>query len=159
MRAVTFAFCIVSGLVCTSIAQAEELHPKPSLSPQQVVETVLNALANNDQPFPDAGIETTFRFAAPSNKQVTGPIERFKILVKNDTYRDLIGHERYEIAKSVVGEFSAYVPVSLWTEDGRNVGFMFRLGKQSQEPYEGVWMTEAVFPIDIKKAKIPGVSA
>ena len=52
----------------------DPLLPRPSsaLQPGDVVEIVIDALANNDYPFPDAGIETTFNFASPANKAQTG---------------------------------------------------------------------------------------
>jgi hypothetical protein len=49
--------------------------PQPSaeLAPQDVVRIVVNALSNNDEPYADAGIETTFSFASPANKVIPGP--------------------------------------------------------------------------------------
>ena len=56
--------------------------PKPELTPEQVVEIQVEALRKNDVPTPDAGIATTFRFASPGNRKVTGPLERFAPIVK-----------------------------------------------------------------------------
>ena len=54
-------------------SQLADLVPRPELSPQQVVQYQVDALQQNDDPKSDAGIERAFRFASPSNKQVTGP--------------------------------------------------------------------------------------
>jgi len=46
--------------------------PRPSveLEPQDVVKIVAEALSNNDEPYANAGIETTFSFASPANAAV-----------------------------------------------------------------------------------------
>ena len=51
--------------------------PNAELQPGDVVQIVINALASNDFPYRDAGIETTFNFASPSNKLQTGPLQNF----------------------------------------------------------------------------------
>ena len=63
--------------------QAAIPQPEVGLEPQDVVRIVINALANNDKPFADAGIATTFAFASPANKVNTGPLERFTRMVKS----------------------------------------------------------------------------
>ena len=67
----------VRGTVPESTAKAELPQPALNLEPAEIVRIVINALANNDDPYPDAGIETTYNFASPSNKANTGPLERF----------------------------------------------------------------------------------
>jgi hypothetical protein len=57
-------------------AQVADLTPRPELSPEQVVQYQAEALQHNDEPKTDAGIERAFRFASPSNKQMTGPLEK-----------------------------------------------------------------------------------
>ena len=140
---------IFSLMLNSAAVSAAEVQPGPQFSPREVVEIVLDALSENDTPSSDAGIELTFRFAAPSNRQVTGPIERFATMVKSEAYRDLINHERYQIGEIRQSDSRAFVPVVLSSNDGRTVAFMFRLGKQADEPYEGAWMTEAVYPVSV----------
>lgn len=51
--------------------------PSPDLSPDQVVRIQLDAMARNDEPAPDSGIATAFKFASPENQAQTGPLDRF----------------------------------------------------------------------------------
>ena len=67
----------------THLPQTE---PDPSLSPQDVVSIQIEALQHNDTPYVDRGIEVTFNFASPTNKRVTGPLERFKAMVRNSRW-------------------------------------------------------------------------
>ena len=70
---------VAAPVGATHLPQTE---PDPSLSPQDVVSIQIEALQNNDTPYEDRGIEITFNFASPTNKRVTGPLERFKVMVR-----------------------------------------------------------------------------
>ena len=63
----------------------------------EVVKIQLRSLKNNDEPFENAGIEQTWEFAHPNNQRVTGPLERFKNMMKTDSYSMLINHKSHEI--------------------------------------------------------------
>ena len=124
--------------------------PKPSLElePQDVVRIVIHALANNDFPFADAGIATTFGFASPANRRNTGPLGRFTRMVKSFPYGVMVGHERSEFGEVVYVGDNAYQIVVLTGADGRKYGFAFRLSRQRDGVYAGMWMTDAVWPVD-----------
>ena len=122
--------------------------PNTSLQPGEIVRIVIDALANNNNPYPDAGIETTFNFASPANKVNTGPIERFISMVKGPVFGVMINHKQSEFSEVVLTENRAYQMVRLLTRDGVAAHFAFRLGLQSEGEYQGMWMTEAVWPID-----------
>src|SRR3984957_18998229 len=97
IAAVSFLFLI--SVLASGLAQVADLKPKPELSPEQVVQYQAEALQHNDEPKPDAGIERAFRFASPSNKQVTGPVENFARIVKSPAYAPLLNNE----SSSIVG--------------------------------------------------------
>jgi hypothetical protein len=81
--------------------QAAIPQPEVGLEPQDVVRIVINALANNDKPFADAGIATTFAFASPANKVNTGPLDKFTQMVKNDVYGIMVDHIESNFSKVV----------------------------------------------------------
>ena len=66
----------------------KDAYPNPSLNPSDVVKMQLTAMQQNDES--NLGIEVTFRFASPSNRRYTGPLERFIRLVKNPSYKHLL---------------------------------------------------------------------
>ncbi len=75
---------------------------------------------------------------------MTGPLERFKAMVRNPIYGPMIDHRsaKYENVK-VEGDF-AQVDVILQSKDGQYLGYRFRLSRQHDNKYEGSWMTDAV---------------
>lgn len=139
-------------------ASAEEqmspdLIPNPELTADDVVRIQLNALANNDTPRPDAGIEITFRFASPDNKKSTGPLPRFIELVKTPVYRPMLNHTDAEFGKSVIQEGHTLLPVILTATDGGKAGYVFILGQQDLDSCQGCWMTESVTRIKFDGVK------
>ena len=109
----------------------------------------VEALGNNDTPYKDRGLEVTFNFASPGNKRMTGPIERFKAMVRGPTYRPMIDHRGASFEKLVVEGDSARIDVILFSKDGLYLGYRFFLSRQRGNAYEGSWMTDAVVPFDI----------
>ncbi len=126
-----------------------QTQPDPSLSPQDVVSIQVEALGNNDTPYKDRGLEVTFNFASPANKLMTGPLERFKVMVRNPTYGPMIDHRGAKFEMPVVEGNSARIDVILTSKEGVYLGYRFFLSRQHGNEYEGSWMTDAVIPFDI----------
>ncbi len=121
--------------------------PDASLLPQQVVGIVIAALALNDQPHIDAGIETTFNFASPENRVNTGPLAAFTRMVKTPPYGLMLNHLKSDLSEVVHVGDSAYVLVQLTAREGSEAVFAFRLSKQIDGQYRDMWMTDAVWPV------------
>ena len=123
--------------------------PQPSLQlePADVVRIVIEALARNDEPYVDAGIETTFAFASPANKVNTGPLSKFAKMVRNPAYGIMIDHVEREFSEVVTMGDKAYQMVKIVGRNGAEVVFAFRLGRQAEGEFEGMWMTDAVWPV------------
>ena len=121
--------------------------PRADLAAEDVVGIVINALAKNDQPYPDAGIATTFAFASPGNKANTGPLEKFTRMVKSHPYAVMVNHVASDFSEVVRVGDDAYQLVALTGLDGSGVVFAFRLSRQLDGEFEGMWMTDAVWPV------------
>ena len=119
-------------------------HPAPTLSPGQVVTIVLNALQHNDDPQPDAGIATTFEFASPANREETGPLRRFALMIKNPAYRPMLGFRSATRLPIEIDGSRARQRVVIIGRDGSQVTYVFLLSKQSDGPYANCWMTDGV---------------
>ena len=126
----------------------EQVQPSADLTPADVIRYQVDALADNDVPHADAGIEITFRFASPENRRVTGPLHRFRALLHNPLYSDLLNHVSAEYGNPMMRGHMALGPVLITTADGRQVGYMFQLSKQLDERCPGCWMTEGVTRLD-----------
>lgn len=127
--------------------------PDPKLTPEAVVRLQVEAMRRNDVPTPDSGIRTAFRFASPANREVTGPVEQFILLVKNPLYRPLLDHKsaRYETLPRL-GD-AARVRATLVAADGNEVAFVFTLTKQTVGEYANCWMTDGVERVDDEERK------
>ncbi len=132
--------------------------PEPSvdLGPGDVVKIVIQALSRNDEPHGNAGIETTYNFASPSNKANTGPLARFIRMVKAPPYGIMVDHAESEFSEVVLMGYKAYQMVRLVAADGRVEIFAFRLSKQRDGEFKDMWMTDAVWPVATEA--VPGRS-
>ncbi|MFT5219314.1 MAG: hypothetical protein ACI9LO_002502 [Planctomycetota bacterium] len=121
--------------------------PQSDLKPEEVVKIVVNALANNDLPRQNAGIETTFNFASPENKRNTGPLSKFSQMVRNDRFAVMLDHASSDFSEVVLSGDSAMQLVRITSGKGAHTVFAFRLSRQQDGPFQGMWMTDAVWPI------------
>ena len=117
--------------------------PGPSLSAAEVVRIQMEALRQNDSK--DNGIQTTFRFASPSNKRVTGPYSRFAKMIKAAPYRAMLNAKQVEFGEILSDETEAFQAVRVSGSNGEEITYVFVLRRQSDTPFAGCWMTEAVF--------------
>lgn len=142
-------FMVMAVQANLGAAPATDALPQPTvdLKPDDVVRTVINALASNDQPFADAGIATTFGFASPANKVNTGPLSKFTRMVRGEPYGIMVDHVKSEFSEVVYTGNTAYQMVHLTAADARTIVFAFRLSKQLDGEFKNMWMTDAVWPV------------
>ncbi len=131
---------------------AVSLHPSPEYAPREVIRFQVEALAHNDNPHKDAGIEIAFRFASPVNKTVTGPLDRFIRMVHSPRYRPMLHHQAAQYGTLKVQGDQAMQSVILTASNGKRVGYIFILSKQQGDPCEACWMTDSVLPFDVEEA-------
>ena len=126
---------------------SDALQPHPSLTPRQVVEIQLEALRRNGEG--DKGIEVVFRFASPANRMQTGPLERFKRMIKGGPYALMLNFESVVYDEPEVAGDMARQRVVLVSRE-QTLGYYFMLSRQMEEPFKDCWMTEmvGVVPID-----------
>ncbi len=132
-----------------------ELQPGPGLSPAEVVKIQVEALQQNDEA--DSGIEVTFRFASPSNRLATGPLFRFKEMVKNPTYRAMLNHKIADYGEMVIEGDSATQRVTIVERNGEATVFLFSLSLQTLPECDGCWMTDSVKVVPTRKQGLQGI--
>lgn len=137
----------LSAWVNANETNPDNLIPDPKYSPADVVNFQMSALKNNDTPYKNAGIELSFRFASPENKKSTGPIERFRLLFDNEDYAPMVNHSSLEIGPINYSQDSASVPLFILSKEGKKVLYLFRLDKQTKNPYKNCWMTSGVIRV------------
>lgn len=132
-------FVAAASLLACSAADPD---PSPDLTAQEVVKLQVTALQTGD----DAGIATAFRFASPSNRAATGPLDRFTRMVR-EGYGEMLGFDRALYGEMVFEGDEAAQRVTLFQADGARATYVFALSKQTGGDCDGCWMTDAVVPI------------
>lgn len=154
------AILIAGGLVAGSVLARSIFSPKdfvatteidatvaasPALTPAEVVSTQMKALAKSrTEP---AAIADCFALASPANKVVTGPLSRFTQMLGSPAYRPLVDCQNFLVGEAKVSERLAVVLVSLIDRQGVPHAFRFVLTKQTRQPVEDCWMTDAVLVV------------
>jgi hypothetical protein len=118
--------------------------PDPSYEPGRVVELQLGALASNDEPVEDAGIKTTYNFASPANRRVTGPLDRFARMVRRPKYAPMIDHVEAVAGPTEHDGDWAERKVTVTGPRDRTVTYVFGLSLQDGGPLDGCWLTDEV---------------
>jgi hypothetical protein len=91
-----FALISILILINTSVF-AKLTKPNPTINPLSVITIQLEALKENNSPYEDAGIEQTWEFAHPQNRQYTGPLSNFKLMMKSNSYSLMLNHSDHNI--------------------------------------------------------------
>ena len=141
---VTFKILIVS-FVLISISNAEILKPSSDIKPAEVIEIQLAGLQKNDFNFKDSGIEQTWNFAHPNNKKVTGPLEKFKKMIKSASYQMMINHLSHTITKIESGDNWVQFEVIILDKEKIYHKFNWQVEKYLIEgPLKDCWLTTMV---------------
>ncbi len=125
------------------------LYPSPQLAPAQVVRIQLEALARNDEPRRDAGIELSFRFVSPASQSINGPLARFSALVHGPVYSPMLNHRQARYGPTLIEDDSAQLPVLLVSAAGERVGYLFTLSRQPAGQCGRCWLTDSVVRFDV----------
>ncbi len=120
--------------------------PSPALSPSEVVLAQLEGMRREprDGDAAGAGLLSVWAFASPGNREATGPVERFADMLRSPLYRGLLQHRAAQLGPPRETGEQAQQEVLVLTADDRTMGFTWVLGRQSEPPYIGCWMTDGV---------------
>jgi len=128
-----------------SFSKAELINPNSSIKPAEVVKIQLTGLKNNDKEFQDSGIEQTWNFAHPNNKKVTGPLDKFKRMIKGDSYQMMINHLSHTITKLGESENWAQFEVIILDKDKIYHKFNWQVEKYTIDgDLKDCWLTTMV---------------
>lgn len=145
----TTLFVLLLGWSC-GIAHAQDAAsrgPSPDLEPVQVVEAMLLALKKNTE----QGIAELYRFSSPGNRERTGPLERFSVMIR-EGFPDMLGHKAARAAPPLIDGERAMVPVEVQSSEGEVNRYIFILSRQNIPECKGCWMADAVFSPDAEGA-------
>ena len=124
---------------------AEVIKPNSSIDPSQVVKIQLSALMKNDFPNKDRGIEQTWEFAHPNNKIFTGPLDRFKQMIKGESYKMLLNHRDHKISELYSDKNKAVYEVIVMDDQKKYFMFKWQVEKYLKVgPLQNCWLTTLV---------------
>ena len=128
-----------------SISKAELLEPNSKINPSEVVKIQLLGLQKNDDGFVDSGIEQTWNFAHPTNKKATGPLERFKTMIKSNNYQMMINHLSHTITQLGIDDNWAQFEVVILDRNKIYHKFNWQVEKYTLEgALKDCWLTTMV---------------
>ena len=131
--------------IFTNISSANLIKPNSNLDPFEVLMIQLNSLKNNNKPYKDAGIEQTWEFAHPSNKKITGPLDKFKKMIYSESYKILISHENTEIKILKETKDISVFKVIVLTKNKEKYYYIWQVEKVLLEGnFKNCWMTTSV---------------
>ncbi len=136
---------IVLFFFLTNISNADLIKPNSTLQPIEVLKIQLNSLKNNNVPYRDAGIEQTWEFAHPINKESTGPLKRFKKIIYSNSYKILINHENTKIIILKESTNKFVYKVYVLSKDKEKYYYIWQIEKVNREgDFKDCWMTTGV---------------
>ena len=140
-----FVPSIILFFILAESSSAEILKPSINIDPKKVIKIQLTALMKNDFPYKDRGITQTWEFAHPNNQKVTGPIERFKNMMKTDSYSMLLNHTDHEIMEVYKSTDVATFEVTVLDVGKKYYKFKWQVEKYNGEGVlKDCWLTSAV---------------
>ena len=132
-------------LISISISKAEILQPNSKIKPSEVVKIQLLSLQKNNDGFEDSGIEQTWNFAHPNNKKATGPLDKFKRMLKGNNYQMMINHISHTITEIRGNDNMVQFEVIILDNKKIYHKFNWQVEKYTVDgPLKGCWLTTAV---------------
>ena len=139
---ILFIFILFNSSIFSELA-----NPNKKLNPYDVVKIQLEALKNNDKD--DNGIKQTWLFAHPDNKKVTGPYERFRIMIYGQQYKFLLNHSSHKINLITNSPNRFIYRIEILSDKKQLFFYEWHVQKGSEEKCKNCWFTSAVsIPID-----------
>ena len=119
--------------------------PNNSILPAEVIKIQLVGLMDNDKGFKDSGIEQTWNFAHPNNKRNTGPLPKFKMMIKGDSYKMLLNHLSHTITMVGNSDIWAQFEVVILDKEKIYHKFNWQVEKYIEDgPLKDCWLTTMV---------------
>ena len=147
-RQINYKFFLIIILLLSLFLKpslAEIIKPSKEIDPGQVIKIQLSALMKNDNPYKDRGIIQTWEFAHPNNQKITGPLEKFKNMIKTDSYSMLINHSNHEILEVYMSSKIATFEVTVLDNEKKYYKFKWQVEKYDREgQLKDCWLTTAV---------------
>jgi len=142
---------LVFAVMFIVTTRADIIKPNNAIEPYQVVKIQLRSLKENDKPIKDNGISQTWEFAHPNNQKYTGPLEKFKLMLKSDSFSMLINHKEHSVKEVYKSDDVYTFEVVILDLNKKYYRFKWQVEKYKDDgPLKDCWLTTAVSqPVDL----------
>ena len=145
MKKYLFIFILMLPIFVIAEVKAELIKPNKNIESYKVVKIQLTSLMKNNYPDEDSGIKQTWEFAHPNNQRVTGPLDRFKIMLKGDSYKMLLNHLEHKIVAVKMTDGIADYEVTVLDIEKKYYKFNWRVEKYILDgELKDCWLTTMV---------------
>jgi hypothetical protein len=135
-------YFFIAIILFSSKLNGEVVIPNEKFLPYDVVKIQLEALKNNNKD--DEGIKQTWLFAHPENKKITGPYERFRIMIYGAKYRSLLNHTSHKINLIMNTPNKHIFKIEILARDKQLIIYEWHVQKASEKNCNNCWFTTAV---------------
>ena len=136
---------IIFFLLSFSSVSSEMVKPNINIKPDQVIKIQLQGLMKNDAPYKDKVIEQTWELAHPIIQRFTGPLSRFKEMIKGDSYNMLLNHISHEVMEIYSDDKKAVYEVTVLDTNKKYFKFRWQVEKfLDKGPLKNCWLTTVV---------------
>jgi hypothetical protein len=131
------------GQTLTGVPESGDLSVSPTCErpPGLVIRIQVEALRHND-PATDAGIETVWRFTAPSYRQALGPYRVFVSTIRS-RYRPLLTADTVT-SNPIARQGDRAIQTVTVRTGNTTTSYGWTVTRQSTTPYDGCWMTSGL---------------
>ena len=146
LKKLLLTFNIILFYFLSTVAlKADLVNPNSLIKPKEVIQIQLEGLMKNNNHFKDSGIEQTWNFAHPNNKKNTGPLPKFKMMIKGNSYQMLLNHLSHTVTQVGSGDKWAQFEVIILDKDKIYHKFNWQVEKYTVEgPLKDCWFTTMV---------------
>tara|TARA_B100000963_G_C22193313_1_gene479805 strand:- start:58 stop:540 length:483 start_codon:yes stop_codon:yes gene_type:complete len=147
---ILIVFALSIGFIGFKFKSKNLVLPNIKLTAYQVLILQLQSLKNNTKLGNDRGIEQVFIFAHPENKKITGPIKKFKKMIKSDPYSIFLDHNENKVVLVHNDKFHEVYLVKV-TKNNVSRSFLWTLIPYIDDNKNSFWFTANVISYQYKK--------
>jgi hypothetical protein len=131
--------------ICCSSVFSDENTQSSVIEPNVVLTEILESYKNFSES-PQKAIDTIWDNAHPSNREITGPKDRFERMLLSEPYSSILDLKEYSFIKTIETEDSQHYEIKILAKNNSyfEVTWVFQLDLCLSDSENKCWLTVAV---------------
>jgi hypothetical protein len=131
--------------ICCSSVFSDENTKSSVIEPNVVLTEILESYKNFSES-PQKAIDTIWDNAHPSNREITGPKDRFERMLLSEPYSSILDLKEYSFIKTIETEESQHYEIKILAKNNSyfEVTWVFQLDLCLSDSENKCWLTVAV---------------